>query len=196
MESRRSIRRYGSAPLTAAQLGEFLWRVARVRSVSGFGVGAVAYEVTDRPLPSGGGAHDLEYYVTAVRCAGLAPGIYHYRPAEHALTLVTQDPKWTVAMADEAYRCAGAEAVPQVVVTMAARFARLTWKYRGIAHALTLKHVGVAYEAMYLAATAMGLAPCALGHGNAALFARATGLDPLVESSVGEFLLGTRPDED
>jgi SagB-type dehydrogenase family enzyme len=193
MEERRSIRQFGADPLTAGQLGEFLYRVARVRSA--FEVAAsdeVFYEVTDRPLPAGGAAHDLEFYVTAVRCDGLAPGIYHYRPAEHALTLVTAEPKWVVGMANEAYRCAGAESVPQALITLASRFARLTWKYRGIAHALTLKNVGVAYEAMYLAATAMGLAPCALGHGNAALFSRATGLDPLIESSVGEFLIGTK----
>jgi hypothetical protein len=39
----------------------------------------------------------------------------------------------------------------------------------------------------------MGLAPCALGTGDSATFSAATGIDPLVESSVGEFMLGTRP---
>ena len=37
----------------------------------------------------------------------------------------------------------------------------------------------------------MGLAPCALGGGNADLFATAAGLDYLEEGSVGEFALGT-----
>jgi len=32
-----------------------------------------------------------------------------------------------------------------------------------------------------------------LGAGDATLFAEATGLDPLIEGSVGEFLLGGRP---
>jgi hypothetical protein len=45
---------------------------------------------------------------------------------------------------------------------------------------------------MYLAATAMGLAPCALGAGDSDLFARATGIDYYAETSVGEFLLGSR----
>jgi hypothetical protein len=44
---------------------------------------------------------------------------------------------------------------------------------------------------MYLTATAMGLAPCAIGGGDADLFARAAGTDYCAESSVGEFLLGT-----
>jgi hypothetical protein len=48
---------------------------------------------------------------------------------------------------------------------------------------------------MYLTATAMGLAPCAIGGGDADLFARAAGTDYCTETSVGEFLLGNpRPD--
>jgi SagB-type dehydrogenase family enzyme len=61
-----------------------------------------------------------------------------------------------------------------------------------IAYSLILKHVGVVYQTMYLAATAMGLAPCALGCGDSDRFARAAGIDYYVESSVGEFLLGSR----
>ena len=43
-------------------------------------------------------------------------------------------------------------------------------------------------------ATAMGLAPCALGSGDADVAARAFGLDWAHESSVGEFLVGSRAD--
>ena len=63
-----------------------------------------------------------------------------------------------------------------------------------IAYALTLKHVGVVFQTMYLAATAMGLAPCAVGCGDADLFARAAGTDYCAETSVGEFLLGSQRD--
>jgi SagB-type dehydrogenase family enzyme len=59
-------------------------------------------------------------------------------------------------------------------------------------YALVLKDLGALMQTMYLVATAMGLAPCAIGSGDAAVFARATGLDPLAESSVGEFALSTR----
>ena len=61
----------------------------------------------------------------------------------------------------------------------------------GIAYATTLRHTGVLYQTMYLVATAMGLAPCGLGNGDADLSARVLGLDYLQESSVGDFLLGT-----
>ena len=41
-------------------------------------------------------------------------------------------------------------------------------------------------------ATAMDLAPCALGGGDSDLFTRAAGLDYYTETSVGEFLLGSK----
>jgi hypothetical protein len=42
-----------------------------------------------------------------------------------------------------------------------------------------------------LVATAMGLAPCALGGGDADRFAAAVGSDYFAESSAGEFILGS-----
>ena len=76
---------------------------------------------------------------------------------------------------------------------MAARFQRVAWKYASTAYAVILKNVGVLYQTMYLAATAMNLAPCAIGCGDADLFARGAGTDYYAETSVGEFLLGSRP---
>jgi hypothetical protein len=45
---------------------------------------------------------------------------------------------------------------------------------------------------MYLVATAMDLAPCGVGCGDADLFARAVGTNYYDETSVGEFLLGSK----
>ena len=85
------------------------------------------------------------------------------------------------------------DCAPQLLIVITARFSRVMWGYRSMAYALTLKHVGVLYQSMYLVATAMDLAPCGLGTGDSDLFAEAAGLDPYVEASVGEFLLGSRP---
>ena len=41
-------------------------------------------------------------------------------------------------------------------------------------------------------AIAISLAPCPVGLGDSDLFARVTGLDYYAETSVGEFLLGSR----
>lgn len=82
--------------------------------------------------------------------------------------------------------------MPQVLITIAARFQRLSWKYESMAYNAMLKNVGGLYQTMYLLATAMDLAPCALGGGDADLFARAAGLDYYAETSVGEFLIGSK----
>jgi len=76
-----------------------------------------------------------------------------------------------------------------VLLVLAARFGRLQYKYSGMAYAAVLKDVGVVYQAIYLAATAMGIGGCALGGGDALAFERASGLDRWEEGSVGEFLL-------
>ncbi|MBR8834884.1 MAG: nitroreductase family protein [Stigonema ocellatum SAG 48.90 = DSM 106950] len=57
------------------------------------------------------------------------------------------------------------------------RFQRLSWKYEAIAYSLILMYIGILYQTMYLVATAMNLAACAQGSGNADLFARAAGTD-------------------
>jgi oxazoline/thiazoline dehydrogenase len=192
MEQRRSVRGYGEHPITVEQLGEFLYRVGRVRGVHPIDPDKdVRYEISNRTYPSAGAAYDIELYVTVWACAGLNPGMYHYDPVGHALSLVCEQARLVADLLGEAHWASGNESVPQVLITLASRFNRLNWKYRGLSYVSTLKNVGVLFEAMYLAATAMGLAPCALGAGNSAIFSRATGLDPLVESSVGEFTLGS-----
>jgi SagB-type dehydrogenase family enzyme len=79
------------------------------------------------------------------------------------------------------------------VVVLAARFGRTAYAYGRLAHRLVLQEVGVVMQSIHLAATAMGLAACALGRGSSSRFAQLTGLDPRVETSVGEIMLGSAP---
>jgi SagB-type dehydrogenase family enzyme len=149
------------------------------------------YQASSRPYPSGGAAYDLELYVTVDRCAGLAPGIYHYDPVAHQLHRLAGRTASVERLLRDAQHAAALPSFPQVLIILASRFQRLSWKYRGMAYATTLKNVGVLYQTMYLVATAMGLAPCALGGGDSVLFAEAVGANKLEESSVGEFILGS-----
>lgn len=192
-EDRRSVRAFATTPLRLDQVGEFLYRTARIRADRPADAHS-PYDRTDRPVPSGGATHDLELYLTVTRCDGLAPGVYHYEPREHGLSLVTGAREAVLDVVRDVQRSIGTTSVPQAVVTLAARFGRMSWKYRGLGYAVTLQNAGVLYEAMYLTATAMGLGGCAAGTGDSALFARITGLDPLAESSVGEFVLGIPAD--
>ena len=83
-----------------------------------------------------------------------------------------------------------APAVPQILITIAARFGRISWKYSSIAYALILKDVGVLTQTLYLMTTEMGLGGCAIGISNIDLFAKLTTIDLHVEGPVGLFALG------
>src|SRR5262249_31803292 len=125
-------------------------------------------------------------------CDGLASGIYHYDPLNHRLEKLVGRNAQVEALLQDASISAARLCVPQVLISLTSRFQRLGWKYNAMAYAATLKNVGVLYQTLYLVATAMGLAPCALGNGNADRLAEAIGLDYLKESGVGEFMLGSR----
>jgi SagB-type dehydrogenase family enzyme len=176
------------------QLGEFLYRTMRLRHLSASGDDR--YERSDRPYPSGGACYELELYVLVNTCEGLSAGLYHYCPQTHQLGHIADRTREVQVLLDGAYAATDRQVKPQILLILAARFQRVTWKYSTIAYALILKHVGVLYQTMYLVATAMGLAPCALGSGNADVFAVAADTDYYTETSVGEFILGSRPGVD
>lgn len=189
--ARRSIREYDGRRLTLGQLGEFLYRSARVEALHDAAPQqGRPYPVSRRPFAGAGAAYPLELYLAVAACDGLAPGLYHYDPLGHGLTPLCGATPEVAALLDDARRAAGAPAQPPVLVILAARFQRLAWKYQSMAYAALLKDVGVLFHQFYLTATALGLAPCALGGGDADLFARAAGLDYYAETSVGEFMLG------
>ena len=193
MEGRRSIREYAEQPMTVRQLGEFLYRVARVRGRMDPAEG-MPYDASTRPYPCGGAAYELEVYLTVLRCEDLDPGIYYYDPVNHSLVLINSDLNDRKTMQYVASVATGLQAKPDLVFTITSRFQRLSWKYRSMAYAVSLRHAGVLYQTMYLVATAMGLAPCGLGSGNSDIAGRALGLDYLRESSIGDFILGSRPE--
>jgi SagB-type dehydrogenase family enzyme len=83
-----------------------------------------------------------------------------------------------------------ASAPPQILITIAARFCRSSWKYSSIAYSLILKDVGVLIQTLYMMATDMGLGGCAIGTSNIDLFAKMTGIEFHVEGPVGQFAIG------
>ena len=194
IEERSSVRAYGDRPITVRQLGEFLYRVARVRATGSLRIPGCEQrmEVTSRPYPTGGTCYELEVYPVVDRCESLARGMYHYDPQGHRLELVRPHDEAVESLLRYA-GIAATGAQPQILLVLAARFGRVGWKYDSIAYATTLKHVGVLVQTMYLVATAMGLAGCALGSGDPDAFCNAAGTDYLAESSVGEFMLGSLP---
>ena len=81
----------------------------------------------------------------------------------------------------------GATAAPQILIMIAARFGRISWKYSSIAYSLILKDVGVLIQTLYLMATDIGLGGCAIGIVNIDLFAKMTGIAFHVEGPTAQF---------
>jgi len=196
LEERRSIRQHDDRnPITLDQIGEFLYRAAGVRYSAVHG----GVEHVTGPNPSGGALDPLEFYLAVRLARGLQPGLYRYDRFGHGLEHICGLTRAVRRLVDAAQNATAGlpespqTYPPQIVVLLAARFGRVGWSYETLTYSLILKLVGVVFQTMYCVATAMGLAACAIGSGDSAVFAEATGLDPLTEGTVGEFILGSRP---
>ena len=181
-------------PITLAELSQFLDGAARVQSnwttTLDLGGGGPTLAYTSRPYPSGGSSYELELYLAVDKCESLARGFYHYDPAEHALMPIATRSQEFEALLKGAEQAMGAAAVPQILITIAARFGWISWKYSSIAYGLILKDVGVLLQTLYLMATDLGLGGCAIGTTNIDLFERMTGIEFHIEGAVGQFALG------
>ncbi|MDD2923577.1 SagB family peptide dehydrogenase [Rhodoferax sp.] len=188
IEARRSQPQPGTTPLHVARLSALLYHAARVKARhEPYPAQPQAYAATQRPSASGGAIHALELYLTVSRCDGLPSGFYHYDPLAHALEHLADLGADHQRLLQSACQASGTTQPPDVLISMAARFQRNSWKYQSIAYALILKDVGALCQQLYLVATALQLAPCALGGGDSDLFAQLTGTDYYAETTVGEF---------
>jgi SagB-type dehydrogenase family enzyme len=197
LRERHSTRDFDDAqPITITELARLLDRATRVQwkwtSPLDFGDGSVGPDIdfTRRPYPSAGSAYELELYLVVANCTGLDRGLYHYDADRHALVAIEARAQDIEAQLASAQFAMDAPASPQILITIAARFDRIAWKYSGIAYSLILKNVGVLLQTLYLAATDLGLGGCAIGTSNIDLFAEMTGQEFYVEGPVGQFALG------
>lgn len=197
LDQRRSLRDFDDGrPITLAELARLLEQVARIKSKwsapldFGEGPPGPMLDYTTRPYPGAGSEYELELYLTVNRCEGLTGGFYHYDADRHALAPIAAREQDMEAQVSAACFAMDTMQAPQILVTIAARFDRIAWKYSAIAYSLVLKDVGVLLQTLYLAATDAGLGGCAIGTGNIELFARMTGQPFHVEGLVGQFALG------
>jgi SagB-type dehydrogenase family enzyme len=177
-------------PIMLTELSQFLDGTARVLSRSNDKVDLDEGGHTVRPYPSAGAAYELELYLAVNSCEGLRRGFYHYDANAHALAPIGVPANELEALLARAGTAMGAPAAPQILITIAARFGRISWKYSSTAYALVLKDVGVLMQTLYLMATDMALGGCAIGIADIDLFAKMTGIEFHVEGPVGQFAIG------
>ncbi|MGO9135907.1 MAG: SagB family peptide dehydrogenase [Methylovirgula sp.] len=191
LRDRHSTRNFDDRqPITLAELAQYLDATARILSTSKAQPGLDDGGHAVKPYPSAGASYELELYLAVDKCAGLARGFYHYDAGTHALVPIGVAASDLDAVLTGSKYAMGATSTPQIAITIAARFGRISWKYSSIAYSLILKDVGVLMQTLYLMASDMGLGACAIGIANIDLFARMTGIDFHVEGPVGQFAIG------
>jgi SagB-type dehydrogenase family enzyme len=185
LDARRSTRSFADRPVSFEQIGGVLgtYRCSGELEVPG---GPLAL----RTAASAGGLYPIEVYLVATRVTGLPVGIYHYRPAETAITATRPDagdiPDALASLVldpEQARQAAGA-------LILTARFERSTHKYGERGYRYILIEAGEIAQilAMGAAATGTGLVCHGAFYDNRAN--HLLGIDGLTESVVVILLFG------
>jgi len=156
LQKRRSVRRYASTPLTLQQTSQLLW--------SAYGISdSTTYSRRKlRTAPSAGAVYPLEVYLMVRDVTGLTPGLYRYHPEGHALTLYAEG-DISKAVAEACLEQMMLHQAPASIIYTAVK-SKIKARYgeRGEDRYLCMD-IGHSAQNVYLQATAMGLATCAVG---------------------------------
>ncbi|MFH1811808.1 MAG: SagB family peptide dehydrogenase [Pseudomonadota bacterium] len=189
---RESVRAYADAPLTLVQLSLLLGLSAQNTAgpwtSRGDGIERVA-----RLYPSAGGLHALELYLALDdgSVEGLAAGLHHYCPQQHACEWLCGRVDAIEILFERARSVLDSGRRPPVLVLITSRMARARSLYPATAYSMVLKEVGALLQTLYLAATALGLAPCALAAlDDGSLLEDCAQLDARREPLLGELAIG------
>jgi SagB-type dehydrogenase family enzyme len=148
---RRSVRKFGDAPVLLSEVSQLLWAAQGITGEDGI----------KRAAPSAGAKYPLEIFVVAGGVDDLASGVYHYLPATHSLEVIRRGDLRS-ELCDEALSQEWVkEAALSIVI--AGVYERTMEKYgeRGIRYVHV--EVGAVAENIYLQAEAMGLGTTFVG---------------------------------
>jgi len=184
-----------SRSLTLGEFSAVLYRVFGARVVNDYAPGV---QLLKKGVPSAGGLHPTEGYLLVQRVDGVAPGLYHYHPVDHALVPIkalNADEATTLAKRFVAAQAYFVDA--HVMVMPTSRFVRNFWKYRNHAKAYRalILDVGHLSQTLYLAATELGLGAFITAAINEVDIEGAFGLDPLEEGPLAVCGFGIRAAE-
>ncbi|TAM96188.1 MAG: putative peptide maturation dehydrogenase [Rhodanobacteraceae bacterium] len=195
LDRRVTCRNYDPAPLPHAAFSAVLYRAFGARMVSDYAPGV---QLLKKGVPSAGGLHAVEAYLLVQRVEGVAPGLYHYHPAEHALEPLRElDAEAAASLARRFVAAQAYYAAAPLQVALVARFERNFWKYRNHAKAYraVILDAGHLSQAMYLAATEMNLGAFITAAINEVEVEQAFGLEPMAEGPLAVCGFGARAQE-
>jgi putative peptide maturation dehydrogenase len=182
LRARRTARSFALPAVTSRELATLLHSVWGAHGTAPLALGDTAVRKTS---PSGGALHPVEVYSIVHRVEGVAPGVYHYRVADHQLErLASLDGEQAAAMLERLTAGQWWFASADVAFVMTARFARSFWKYRLHAKALKVLYMDAGHlsQTFYLVCTLLGLGPFVTAAIDDGEIARTLDLDPLFEA--------------
>jgi SagB-type dehydrogenase family enzyme len=150
IETRRSVREYAPGALTLAEVAQLMWAAQ----------GITGADEKHRAVPSARAVHPLEVRLEARRVDGLAPGLYVYRPKEHALALVAAGDQKAAVMGAAGQPCIDAAAA---VVCVTGDSALTAAKYGRNAERWLGMEAGFVVQNVYLTCTSLGLGTVMVG---------------------------------
>jgi len=156
IRDRRSSRVYTEENMTLEQLSFLLWATQGIKSIRGKSYATI------RTVPCGGARHEFETYLLVRKVEGLAEGIYHYLPMEHAIEFLGECENIENDINETL--CGQKWAIKSNVVfywTMVAY--RAEWRYGTHSHRVALLDAGHLCQNLYLGVTALGMGTCGIG---------------------------------
>lgn len=167
LEGRRSVKLFGNRALELGQISQLLWAADGINNPQG-----------KRTAPSGKAAYPMDLYLVAGERGvnGLAPGLYHYNVAEHALEPVAQG-EFRPAVAKACNSQVWIGEAP-VIVVIAGDYKRSEVKNGAKATLFTHVEAGLIAQNLFLQAGALGLGAGIAGGMNDQALGQALKLPP------------------
>jgi len=178
LKSRRTHRIFSPGAITLEDVSQIL---ALTWGVQGHVFSKLFGRLPLKTSPSGGARHPGEVYVAAMDVEGLRPGLYHYHPVHHHLSVIHQGPMRKKAL----QYCVGQKHTGEAAVLflMTAVFPRSMYKYhQARAYRVVTLDAGHLCQTFCLVATWLGLAPFSTAALKDTLIEKDLGLDGITES--------------
>lgn len=141
-----------------------------------------------RPCPSAGALYPLEIYPVVMAVEGLVPGVYHYDPLAHGLSLLRSENPCELMPGFDMQP--GFKLQASVVFIVTAVMLRSTAKYRERGYRFIMNEAGALAQNLHLTAQARGLSGCIWGGFCDGDVASYVGADATGEIVVLGFVLG------
>ncbi|MEX5218034.1 MAG: SagB family peptide dehydrogenase [Nitrospira sp.] len=151
---RRSVRRFEPSTLDVETLSSILYY--------SYGItGDVTVPRSSRAIPSGGALYPLELYFYSASIQSLEPGLYHYDPSRHCVTLLHR----SAMMESIAKTLVQPEIIAEaaMVVFITALFQRSAFKYGDRGYRFVLMEAGHLAQNLHLVVQGVGLSGVSIG---------------------------------